>query len=313
MVNKGEVMNGLALCAGVGGLELGLRLAMGGDYRTVCYVEREAYCAAVLVARMEDEALDRAPIWDDLSTFEGSFWCDRVGVITAGYPCQPFSTAGGRRGAKDARHLWPEVSRIIGEVDPAYVFLENVEGHITLGLEEVRANLLGMGYRVSAGIFSAAECGAPQLRKRLFVLAHKNCHTLRLQRGGGDVSSGTDAAPPREYCKNVADADRARELQPSRGKRSEWGRPDNEGKSMVHTDSTGLEGRAQPIVKSDDWCSAWPPGPEVGHDEWPAWEPQPAVRRETDGISYRVDRLRALGNAVVPLVAAHAWNTLTNG
>ena len=67
-------MNGLALCAGVGGLELGLKLALGERYKTVCYVEREAYCTSVLVARMADKALDRAPIWDDLTTFAGKCW-----------------------------------------------------------------------------------------------------------------------------------------------------------------------------------------------------------------------------------------------
>lgn len=94
-------MNGLALCAGVGGLELGLRLAIGPSYRTVCFVEREAFAAATLVARMEDEALDQAPVWDDLTTFDGRPWCGVVDLVAAGFPCQPLvrrrPAAGDRR------------------------------------------------------------------------------------------------------------------------------------------------------------------------------------------------------------------------
>lgn len=76
-------MNGLALCAGVGGLELGLRIAIGDGFRTVCFVEREAYAAATLVARMEDQSLDRAPIWDDIATFDGAMWRGKVDLISA--------------------------------------------------------------------------------------------------------------------------------------------------------------------------------------------------------------------------------------
>ena len=107
-------IHGLALCAGVGGLELGLKLALGDAFRTVGYVEREAFAASTLVARMEDEALDRAPVWDDLKTFDGVPWRGKVDLVSAGYPCQPFSVAGKRRGESDPRHHWPHVLRAIG-------------------------------------------------------------------------------------------------------------------------------------------------------------------------------------------------------
>ena len=93
-------------------------------YRTVGHVERETYAAAILVARMEDAALDPAPVWDDVATFDGRPWRGAVDIVTAGYPCQPFSVAGKRRGADDPRHLWPHVARIVGEVEPPFVFLE---------------------------------------------------------------------------------------------------------------------------------------------------------------------------------------------
>lgn len=97
-------MNGLALCAGVGGLELALGLVLA-DYRTVCYVEREAYAAAQLVARLAEGALDVAPIWDDLATFDGRRWRRCVSIITAGFPCQPWSAAGKGEGVEEGRAM----------------------------------------------------------------------------------------------------------------------------------------------------------------------------------------------------------------
>ncbi|MRH22247.1 DNA cytosine methyltransferase [Rhodovulum strictum] len=161
---------GLSLCSGAGGLDLGLAIAIPG-YRAVGHVERETFAAATLVARMEDASLDRAVVWDDVGTFDGRPWRGAVDIVTAGYPCQPFSVAGKRRGADDPRHLWPHVARIIGEVEPPFVFLENVAHHLRLGFPEVASGLVGMGYRLAAGLFTAAEIGAPHKRERLFILA----------------------------------------------------------------------------------------------------------------------------------------------
>jgi len=135
---------GLSLCAGAAGLDLGLALAEPG-YRAVGYVERDAYAAAVLVARMEDQTLDRAPVWDDLATFDGRPWRGLVDILSAGYPCQPFSVAGRRRGTVDPRHLWPHVARVIAEYGPVWVFLENVPNHLNLGYREVREELEDLG------------------------------------------------------------------------------------------------------------------------------------------------------------------------
>ncbi len=160
---------GLSLCSGAGGLDLGLTIAIPG-YRAVGHVERETFAAATLVARMEDASLDRAPVWDDVATFDGRPWRGAVDIVTAGYPCQPFSVAGKRRGADDPRHLWPHVARIIGEVEPPFVFLENVAHHLRLGFPEVADGLVGMGYRLAAGLFTMAEVGGPHKREHLFIL-----------------------------------------------------------------------------------------------------------------------------------------------
>jgi DNA-cytosine methyltransferase len=161
----------LSLCAGVGGLDLGVRLAEPAA-RTVCFVEIEAYACAILAARMAENAMDPAPVWTNLRTFDGKPWRGTVDCITAGYPCQPFSVAGKQRGAEDPRHLWPDVFRVVREIRPAFCFFENVGGHLRLGFEQVHDDLRSVGYRVKAGLFTAQEVGAPHKRERLFILAY---------------------------------------------------------------------------------------------------------------------------------------------
>jgi len=163
--------HGLSLCAGGGGLDLGLMLAEPG-YHTRAFVEWEDWPRTVLIAAQRAGYFAPAPIWDDLRSFDARPFRGAFDTILAGYPCQPFSAAGKRGGADDPRHLWPEVARVIAECRPEWVFLENVSGHVTLGLETVLRELWHMGYSPAAGLFSAAEVGAPHQRVRIFILAH---------------------------------------------------------------------------------------------------------------------------------------------
>lgn len=174
----------LSLCAGVGGLDLGVRLAEPAA-RTVCFVEIEAYACAILAARMAENALDPAPVWTNLRTFDGKPWRGTVDCITAGYPCQPFSVAGKQRGAEDPRHLWPDVFRVVREIRPAFCFFENVGGHLRLGFEQVHDDLRSVGYRVKAGLFTAQEVGTPHKRERLFILAY--AQSARDEREAGNI------------------------------------------------------------------------------------------------------------------------------
>lgn len=119
------------------------------------------HAAATLVARMEDKALDQAVIWDDIATFDGTPWRSAVDILSAGYPCQPFSVAGKRRGADDPRHLWPHVARIIGECEPPFVFLENVAHHLRLGFPEVASGLVGMGLPCGRIVYGGGSRRAP--------------------------------------------------------------------------------------------------------------------------------------------------------
>ncbi len=163
--------HGLSLCAGGGGLDLGVMLAEPG-YHTRAFVEWEDWPRAVLIAAQRAGYFAPAPIWDDLRSFDARPFRSAFDIVLAGYPCQPFSAAGKREGANDPRHHWPEVARVISECSPEWVFLENVAGHVTLGLESVLRELWRMGYTPAAGLFSAAEVGAPHQRLRIFILAH---------------------------------------------------------------------------------------------------------------------------------------------
>jgi len=273
---------GLSLCSGAGGLDLGLTIAIP-EYRTVGYVERETFAAATLVARMEDAALDRVPVWDDVASFDGRPWRGAVDIVTAGYPCQPFSVAGKRQGTEDPRHLWPHVARIIDEVEPPFVFLENVAHHLRLGFPEVACGLVDMGYRLAAGLFTAAEVGAPHKRERLFILAVREDDEL--------------ADPARLFWNPV-----------------EWREPDRDAAPLADADGPGSQGRGNDVGEHAGQRPAWPPGPG-DTDGWERYlrcapDLEPAVRRGSDGLAHRVDRLRLCGNGVVPLVAAHALRTL---
>ena len=161
----------VGLCAGYGGIELGLKRVIP-NLRTVALCEIEAFAIANLVAKMEAGLMDPAPIWPDLKTFPWQSFRDRVDILTGGYPCQPFSSAGKRAGKDDPRHLWPWIADGIASMRPSVCFFENVEGHISLGLSNVIEDLGRMGYRTTWGIFSATEVGAPHQRKRVFIMAH---------------------------------------------------------------------------------------------------------------------------------------------
>jgi len=291
----------LSLCAGIGGLDLGIGLAFPGA-RTICFVEREAAACEILVSRMEEGRLDHAPIWTDVKTFDGRPWRG-VSILCAGYPCQPFSTAGKRQGDKDPRHLWPDIRRIIDECGrPTYLVLENVQGHVSKGLREVLEDLMELGYGCEWGVYSAAQAGATHRRNRVFILAHTECPSVTGRGEPGDLAGSERAA-------------QAEGLQRERG-------GDAAGDCESHVDDPndqGPQGWDQPITQSPNERPAWPPGPEgdwsdVPEELWPATEP--AIRGMADGVPVRVDQLRALGNAVVPQQAALAirelWGRLSN-
>ena len=165
-----NTQNIISFCTGYGGIELGLRRA-GVDLRVVCNVEIEAFVQANLVAKIEEGRMDNAPIYSDLKTFPASIFRGKICGLIGGYPCQPFSSAGKRKGEEDPRHLWPYIRKHIRAIRPVWCFFENVRGHTTMGLWRVLSDLEEDGYRTEYGLFSAEETGAPHQRIRCFILA----------------------------------------------------------------------------------------------------------------------------------------------
>jgi DNA (cytosine-5)-methyltransferase 1 len=187
-VDTTKTITHVSLCAGYGGIDLGLSRAIP-NLRTIAFSEIEAFACANLVAKMEAGLLDAAPIWTNLKTFPWSEFRDRVDILSGGYPCQPFSAAGKRLGKDDPRHLWPWIADGIRAMRPRICFFENVEGHINLGLREVISELEGIGYKAAWGIFSAREVGAPHQRKRVFILAYDQ--RQRIEELGRQIAVGS--------------------------------------------------------------------------------------------------------------------------
>jgi len=269
---------GLSLCSGVGGLDIGIKLALGERYQTVCYVEREAYCAAVLVARMADKALDQAPIWDDLTTFPGKRWRSRVDLVSAGFPCQPASSAGRRKGRQDERWLWPHIRKLLCEVGPRYIYLENVRGLLSVddghGFGEVLGDLADLGFDAQWDVFRASDVGAPHRRERVFILAYARSGSM------GRIGRATPGTETEDGGRSAQDRDGVRCIRESMAHADDLGRQrlgsllDGERETqrddvdgcgdgtLGDTDIPRLEGRQQPKRERRDEFPTWPPGPE---------------------------------------------------
>ena len=239
----------IGLCAGYGGIELGLQRAIP-DLRTVALCEIEAFAVANLVAKMEAGLMDPAPIWPDLKTFPWAAFRDRVDILTGGYPCQPFSAAGQRKGKQDPRHLWPWIADGIRLLRPRICFFENVEGHISLGLSDVIEDLAGMGYRTTWGIFSASEVGAPHQRKRVFIMALAS---------GFRGTPGLSGPFPRHEGQSGESDDGG-----------DQGMADTECGGLV----AGRNDAGQSQGSQSEHCSAWPSRP--GEQQY-GWEPPRVV------------------------------------
>ena len=338
--------NILSICTGAGGLDLGVRLACP-DTCTVCYVEREAFAVANLVAAIQEGLMDDAPVWSDLATFDGDPWRGTVDWLIGGIPCQPHSVAGQRQGTDDERDLWPDAARIIREVGPSVVFLENVPGIAGYYHERIGPELRGMGYATQEGLFSAVEVGAPHFRQRFFVLGYTDGARLaswgsqtdlelgrrplqeRRRKSGRNEFAPPDDEPPYTATRGpigpLADSDglngciclragQSRDTEPETG-RSGTDIPDTQCECTEGVHVNGWQGTGFGLQV------VFPPAPN-DHATWARLlaevpEIEPAFCRDADGVAWWLDatadrahRLRVLGNGVVPLVAAHAFRTL---
>ena len=369
----------ISLCTGYAGIELGLRRSIPA-LRTVAYVEVEACACANLVAKIEQGKLDAAPVWTNIKTFDGRPFRDRVHIVTGGYPCQGESVAGKRLGTADPRWLWPYIERIVESVRPLWCFFENVPGHLTGGYPTVYRSLRLMGYSVEAGLFTAAEVGAPHKRERLFILAHSE-HNGHFEPTGAQ-SIGSSICNSEEGQDNPSDPQRTGEsCELANAKCAESGpRTEQEAQAGIRrdrpaissmADSTGKriqgtepEGTASPGRQINQQSDVrWPSRPGQPQYEWEEprvvantrcgkqgqcrdtieatvegkdqkgqaqhrntpdrpssnegesnkstkGQTKPRLGRAVNGPSSRLDRLRLLGNGVVPQCAELAFRTL---
>jgi DNA (cytosine-5)-methyltransferase 1 len=339
----------LGLCAGYGGIELGLHRVIR-NLRTVALCEIEAFACANLVAKMEEGLMDAAPIWTDLKSFPWAEFRGRVDILTGGYPCQPFSAAGKRLGTEDPRHLWPFIADGIRILRPRLCFFENVEGHISLGLRAVIGELESIGYQTAWGIFSAAEVSAPHQRKRVFILAYDKSQRIQghwadwlqesrphagqgLPLRGGDAGTNATAWPSRpgqpqyawEPPRVVANGNGRGQRECGKQDRVEIGlnyqasRRNNTcgcNETMGNTNSPRSQERQGQRGAGIQGTHA-----DGGADA--ERQTQPSLGRDLNGAAggmgyaelciscdNRTDELRLLGNGVVPATAERAFRVL---
>ena len=291
-------MNELALFAGAGGGILGGKLL---GWRTVCAVEWEPYAASVLAARQNDGLLPPFPIWDDVQSFDGRPWRGIVDVVSGGFPCQDISVAGKGAGIEGARSgMWGHMARIVCEVRPRYVFVENSPMLTSRGLGRVLGDLAAMGFNAKWGVLGAADVGAPHQRDRIWIAGWKDVfpHAELLRLGWRKQQQKSSE----ETSGEMADTNGMRELQPQGRESDQRGRAGNGGAKVCDSDRQGLAvGQGQSSYARQELKT-------IERTDW--WQSEPNVGRVADGVAARVDRLKAIGNGQVPAVAATVWGAM---
>jgi DNA (cytosine-5)-methyltransferase 1 len=268
------------------------------DYGLACagfehawFCESDAYCRSVLERRWPG-----VPIYEDVR--EVGTVTAPVDLVSGGFPCQPVSLVGRRRKAEDERWLWPEFLRVVRLLRPRYVLVENVPGLLTAGMGDVLGGLAESGYDAEWDCLPAAAFGAPHIRDRVFVLAYPRGARRREDPGGAPGDEGADAGRAAaddheldgdgegDRAGDVAYADREPRQRAGAGRGAKGAEPSHGGtRTLAHS-------YRQPPI----WAS-------VARPERAPWPPEPGVGRMAHGVPHRVDRLRVLGNGVVPQVA----------
>lgn len=285
-----------SLFAGIGGLELGLERAGLGP--VIWQVEQDEYCRRILARHWPDAAR-----YDDVRTV-GASSLEPVDLICGGFPCQDLSFAGKGAGLAGARSgLWSEFARIVRELRPRYVVVENVPALLARGLGVVLGDLAACGYDATWDCIPAAAVGAPHLRYRLFVVAYPQ----------GLRCAGNLSKEPGPACwQHPSPAAFGRHLGPQGSHapdplREQLRQQPDEQSWSHHALQPRVDGAAEPVADADGNEAGGLPGGAAPADTMPSgaswWRAEPDVDRVADGVPARVDRLRALGNAVVPQVA----------
>lgn len=284
------MLNVLDLFSGIGGFSLGLERT--GGFKTVAFCEIDKHCHKVL-----NKHWPEVPIFEDVSKLQWKSNWSRVDVICGGFPCQDISVAGKQKGIKDETRsgLWKHYKRLIREIQPSYVIIENVANLRSNGLVRVLQDLWEVGYDAEWHIISARDIGACHLRERIWIIAYPHGHTVREQPGRSEREIGKSETLLRDDGKN-------RSSEFSNTDDIRFGKP-------ASTEEEKLKWWTEAAASQRDW-----------------WKTEPSICRVVDGLSsrphenHRKQRIKQLGNSIVPGIAeilGHAilqyeekWNLL---
>ena len=302
----------LDLFSGIGGFSLGLEAT--GGFETVAFCDIDKYSKKVLKKQ-----------WPNVKQYEdikelnyGRLKTDGIGpidIITGGYPCQPFSIAGRKKGEEDPRHLWPEYFRLIKELRPSWVIGENVSGHIKLGLDTVLENLESEGYSARTFSISASSVGAKHQRERIWIVANARQHGGRIEPAGNSEGTGRGSLETTERSADTDTISRSSEGEETLANSVELGLEKHghsettesikRGETMADTNVEGRQGRIY-RGQNKEWESQQRyfgrNSAAHGQQEQNWWDTEPELGRVAHGIPNRVDRLKGLGNSLVPQI-----------
>ena len=296
-------MQVLDLFSGIGGFSLGLKRA---GMETVAFCEIDTFGRKILAKHWPG-----VPIHGDIHKLNGFKYRESVAVVCGGFPCQPFSVAGNRLGAEDDRALWPEMLRVIREVQPTWVIGENVAGIIRMELDNVLFDLEDLGYACSAFVIPACAVDAKHRRDRVWILGHTECQRRpsRGLYGRNNLQTSFDWSPD-----SLIPAGEGSEVMADTTSRG-WGNTTHASVYRQGLSDSPIDGSRTDATR-DAMADDVSYRPQLQADERelarersgvhsgrPArWEPEPDVGRVAHGVSDRVDRLKGLGNAVVPQI-----------
>ena len=301
------------LFSGIGGFALGLEAT--GYFKTIQFVENEKWCQKIL-----NKNFPEVPIHDDVKTFKG-YGAD---VVVGGFPCQPFSVAGKQKAIQDDRHLWPDMFRVIKETKPTWVIGENVRNIISISegmvLEQVYLDLESEGYEVQSFIIPASAVNAPHQRYRTWIVAYSR----RTLQSRAELRKENENEIAKRYANkfersrktsefDVAHTKHTRSQNQSRRKCEELESQSREKEKRTRNKSTiCLETGSADVAHTDSQRGClWETDRQDAEDVRQSprckvtgnWDFEPNVGRVANGIPYRVDRLKGLGNAIVPQIA----------
>ena len=304
-------MKHVDLCSGIGGFALGFEWA--GLSKPVLFCDIEPWSRRVLAKHWPD-----VPIAEDVKELanEPDGLVPDCDILTAGYPCQPFSLAGERRGTEDDRHIWPYILSIVKAKRPSWCVFENVYGHVSMGLDEVLSDLEGEGYAARPFIVPACAADAPHRRDRVWIIARNVGDTISSRQSG--IVGRQSKQKPQNRCADVAHTSRLHSNgsgeHTHQSERQEPKLGDSRGKKHVaytaskRQQGSRLHGRSQ--HQTQDQVGQADRADNSSQRDAQFWLPEPAVGRVANGIPRRVDRLRGLGNAIVPQIAMRIGQTI---